>query len=401
MLSVVGVSGRPRIPIAIERAFWQHVRSGLDPLDAGRRVGVSKVTSHRWFGDAGGVIPSRIAEPSGFRLSFAEREEIACLRAAGHGVRQIATRIGRHPSTVSRELKRVWRARSSYRASVAQRDADALAARPKPGKLATHRRLAAEVENRLDQEHSPEQIARRLRVDFPDDTEMHVSHETIYRSIFVQGRGELRKDLHKHLRTGRALRKPGRSTGERRGKIPNMVSISERPAEVEDRAVPGHWEGDLILGAGCKTAIGTLVERSTGFVLLLPLPGQHGAEQVADAMITVMSMLPEILRKTLTWDQGSEMASHARIAKATDLAIYFCDPHSPWQRGSNENTNGLLRQYFPKGADLSLFTPDYLLHVATKLNNRPRKRLDWQTPAETLDQLLSQPFNPPGVAMTA
>jgi IS30 family transposase len=268
--------------------------------------------------------------------------------------------------------------------------------------LASHPALAAEVSQRLEEEHSPEQIAERLKMDFPDDEDMHVSHETIYKSLYVQGRGELRRDLHARLRTGRAIRKPRRRVGERGGsQIADMVNISERPPEVEDRAVPGHWEGDLILGALCKSAIGTLVERSTGFVVLLHLPNDHGADAVAEAMIEAMSRLPEILRKTLTWDQGSEMANHARIAEAADLDINFCDPHSPWQRGSNEDTNGLLRQYFPKGSDLALYGPDYLEHVAAKLNNRPRKRLAFKTPAESLDELLSQPQDPHGVAPTA
>jgi transposase, IS30 family len=254
---------------------------------------------------------------------------------------------------------------------------------------------------RLEKEHSPEQIAERLRIDFPDDAEMWVSHETIYKALYVQGRGELRRDLHQRLRTGRALRKPRRATGERRGKIPGMVNIADRPKEVEDRAVPGDWEGDLITGTKNQSAIGTLVERATGFVLLLHLPGDHGADAVATAMTESMSRLPETLRKTLTWDQGAEMTNHVQIAEATGLDIYFCDPHSPWQRGSNENTNGLLRQYFPKGTDLSVYAADYLDHVAKKLNNRPRKRLAWKTPAEALDELLSQPIDPNDVASTA
>ena len=240
-----------------------------------------------------------------------------------------------------------------------------------------------------------------MRIDFPDDVEMRVSHEAIYQALFVQGRGALRRDLHTRLRTGRAVRKTRRATGQRRGQIPGMVSISERPPEIDDRAVPGHWEGDLIVGAMSKSAIGTLVERATGFVMLLHLPDNHGADAVQDAMVAAMSQLPQTLRRTLTWDQGVEMANHVQIAEATSLDIYFCDPHSPWQRGSNENTNGLLRQYFAKGADLSLFAPDYLDHVAGKLNRRPRKRLQFRTPAEALDQLLSEPIDPTRVASTA
>jgi IS30 family transposase len=231
---------------------------------------------------------------------------------------------------------------------------------------------------------------------------MRVSHETIYKALYVQGRGELRRDLHQRLRTGRALRKTRRAVGERRGKIPDMVNIADRPPEADDRAVPGHWEGDLIMGStASSSAIGTLVERATRFVMLLHLPDGHGADAVAVAMIEQMSQLPETLRRTLTWDQGREMTNHVQIAAATGLDIYFCDPHSPWQRGSNENTNGLLRQYFPKGTDLSVYQADYLDHVARKLNRRPRQTLDWHTPAEALDELLSKPSNPNGVASTA
>jgi len=230
---------------------------------------------------------------------------------------------------------------------------------------------------------------------------MRVSHETIYQALFVQGRGQLRTELHRHLRTGRAWRRPHGFSAATTAKISGMVSISERPAEAADRAVPGHWEGDLIMGSqASKSAIGTLVERATRYVLLLHLPHGHGADAVQAAMVETASRLPEQLRRTLTWDQGKEMANHVQIAAATDLDIYFCDPHSPWQRGTNENTNGLLRQYFAKGTDLSIYTADYLDHVATKLNTRPRKTLDWATPAEALDRLLSDPTRPTGVAST-
>jgi IS30 family transposase len=292
-------------------------------------------------------------------------------------------------------------ARVQYRALVAQARSDQRAHRPKNGKLAVNEKLHDEVQTRLLDEHSPEQITHRLPMDFPDDAEMRVSHETIYQSIYVQGKGNLRREIHTCLRTGRALRKPQRRPAERRGRIPNMVNISERPAEVEDRAVPGHWEGDLIVGAEGKSAIGTLVERTTRFVMLLHLPDDHGALSVQEAMVAKTAVLPVILRKTLTWDQGKEMANHAAIAAATDLDIYFCDPHSPWQRGTNENTNGLLRQYFAKGTDLSVFPADYLDFVAAKLNNRPRETLGWKTPAEALDELLSNPSKPPAVASTA
>jgi IS30 family transposase len=251
----------------------------------------------------------------------------------------------------------------------------------------------------LHAKDSPEQICRRLVLLFPDDPSMRVSHETIYRSLYVQGRGGLRRELVKCLRTGRALRKPRRTT-ERRGRIASMVNIAQRPPEALDRAVPGHWEGDLITGAENKSAIGTLVERSTGYVMLLHLPSSHGADDVQEAMVEAMSRLPQTLRRTLTWDQGQEMANHTAIAAATQLEIFFCNPHSPWQRATNENTNGLLRQYFPKSTDLSGYHRDYLEFVAAQLNNRPRKRLGWRTPAEALDQLLCDQNNPPGVALT-
>jgi IS30 family transposase len=237
---------------------------------------------------------------------------------------------------------------------------------------------------------SPEQISRQLRKQFPDDAEMQVSHETIYQSIYVQGRGALRRELAICLRTGRAVRRPHRKSQERRGRIPNMVNISERPAEVEDRAVPGHWEGDLIKGKYGRSAIGTLVERKTRYLILLHLPRGQTAEEVEKAMVAATQRLPDTLWKSLTWDQGSEMANHAKISVATDLAIYFCDPAKPWQRGSNENTNGLLRQYFPKGTDLSVHDAEHLEFVADEMNHRPRKTLDWLEPREALAQLFSE-----------
>ncbi len=266
--------------------------------------------------------------------------------------------------------------------------------------------MRVEVERRLRLGHSPEQISRRLRVDFPDDESMRISHEAIYRSLFVQGRGELRNELTRALRSGRTTRKP-RARAQRQAaaasgkKIPGMVMISDRPAEVEDRAVPGHWEGDLIIGKDGLSQIGTLVERATRFVMLLHLPDRRDAETVADQMITQMRLLPEHLRRSITWDQGSEMAAHERVTTALDLrdGVFFCDPHSPWQRGSNENTNGLLRQYFPKGTDLAGYAQHYLDYVAAELNTRPRKTLDWATPAEALEKLLSNPTSN-GVALT-
>lgn len=331
--------GRPRLPRELQGRFWLLVRAGESVADAAVAVGVAWRTGLRWFAQAGGVMPP-LGEATGHRLSFAEREEIACLCAAGGGVREIARRLGRDPATISRELRRLpvppCGRPQPYRASVAQADADVKAKRPKPAKLATNLVLRREVQARLERNHSPEQIARRLREDFADDPEMRVSPETIYQSIYVQGRGGLRRELAKHLRTGRVLRKPRRGPAERRGRIPGMVNISERPAEAEDRSVPGHWEGDLIIGEAGDSAIGTVVERMTGFVMLLHLPDNHGALAVQEAIVDKMSDLPAILRRTLTWDQGREMTNHIAIAAATELDIYFCDPHSPWQRGSNE-----------------------------------------------------------------
>ena len=394
-------------PRAVRAVFWSHLRSGLSYREAAAATGVSVGAGWAWFREAGGVMPP--APKSGPRrrprLTIEQREEIAVLRAAGRCDAEIARTIGVHRSTVGREVVLNGThvdGRIVYRARMAQLRSDRSARRDQSTKLAGNDRLHAEVQARLDQEHSPQQIAERLRLDFPDDPEMQVTHETIYKALFVQGRGELRRDLHKRLRTGRALRQPRRAVGERRGRIPEMVMISERPAEVADRAVPGHWEGDLIMGStASNSAIGTLVERASRFVIFLHLPNGHGADAVQQAMVEAMSRLPEILRQTLTWDQGREMLNHAQIAESTGLDIYFCDPHSPWQRGSNENTNGLARQYFPKGSDLSHFGPDYLDHVAHKLNNRPRKTLSYKTPAEALDELLSKPVNPPGVASTA
>jgi IS30 family transposase len=334
---------------------------------------------------------------------MADREEIAYLRRQCWTITAIAAEVGFDKATISRELARNTTG-ERYRASTAQVAAEDRGRRSRPARLAVNTRLRAEVEARLEQNMSPEQIANRLRLEFPDDPEMRVSHETIYQSLYVQSRGALRKDLTGHLRTGRALRKPRtqsqhRAEGRAGGPVPNVISISERPPEVEDRAVPGHWEGDLILGAGNTSAIGTLVERATRYLILLHLPGDHTALTVQEAMCREMSRLPEVLRQTLTWDRGTEMSNHVQIAEATGLDIYFADPGSPWQRGTNENTNGLLRQYFPKGTDLSFWGPGILDQVAREMNNRPRKTLEWRTPAEVLDALLSQ-HNPPGVALT-
>jgi transposase, IS30 family len=394
-------AGRPRCPRSLEREFWAQVPLCESWKAAGAAVGVSSRVVLRWLAESGGVKP-KLSEPV-FRLSYRERCRIEDLIDAGWSQAEIARDLGRHRSTISREVhrNRTVRAGGSYGADHAQSQADEAARRPKPARLATHLRLRREVQDRLKSNHSPEQIAQRLREDFPDDPEMWVSHETIYQSIYVQSRGGLKRELAKHLRTGRSLRKPNRVQGERRGRIPDMVNISQRPPEVADRAVPGHWEGDLIMGSvESNSAVGTLVERTTRFVMLLHLPHGHTAPAVAEAMIATMATLPEQLRRSLTWDQGNEMADHAQIAEATGLSIYFCDPHSPWQRGSNENTNGLLRQYLPKGADLSFYGPGMLDNIAAELNGRPRKTLNWRTPAEALDKLLSKQSQPPGVAPT-
>jgi IS30 family transposase len=275
-----------------------------------------------------------------------------------------------------------------YRAHLAQREAQERARRPKPAKLAVNAELRAWVEEKLELNWSPEEISHRLRLEFPGRAEMRVSAETVYQSLYVQSRGALRRELARHLRTGRELRRPRRAGEERRGKIPGMVNVSARPAEAADRAVPGHWEGDMIDGRAGKSHIGTLVERSTRFTMLVPLPGGKSAEAFAGALTPVIAGLPDALRRSLTWDQGTEMHQHAQIAVAADVKIFFCDPHSPWQRPSNENTNGLLRQYFPKGSDLSAHSPQRLQEVADELNGRPRKVLGWKTPAEAMAQFL-------------
>jgi IS30 family transposase len=387
------------LPREVRVEFWDAIRRGLLVDDAARHAGVHRITGLRWFHQAGGVISNGApGEVKGRYLSLAEREEIAVGLAAGRSITAIATSLRRHRSTVSREVERNSTTRG-YRATSAEEQARARARRPKPAKLARCGRLRDEVQDRLRRHWSPEQIAATLKADYPDDAEMWVSHETIYQSLYVQGRGALRRELAVCLRTGRALRRPRRRPDERRGRIPGMVNISERPAEADDRRVPGHWEGDLILGKDGASAIGTLVERTTRFCLLLHLPSGHGAEPVRDRMIEVIRTLPEQLRRSLAWDQGAEMARHAEISLAADIDIYFCDPHSPWQRGSNENTNGLLRQYFPKGTDLSVYSAPVLDAVAAELNARPRKTLGWRSPGQALSQLLSAP-NPPAVATT-
>ena len=380
--------GRLPWPRETRLAFWEGVRAGLLAGEAGAAAGVGH-SGRAWFRAAGGVKGNGPPGPvSGRYLSVAEREEIAVGVAAGEPLRVIAARLGRAASTVSREVRRNSSLRG-YRAVAAQAEAEARAARPKTARLAGNVRLRGWVQARLEERWSPEQISAMLRREFPGEPEMRVSHETIYQSVYVQGRGALRRELAVCLRTGRALRRPRRRAGERRGRIPGMVMISERPAEAEDRAVPGHWEGDLIMGARNASAIGTLVERSTRFVMLLHLPHGHDPASVAAAMTAAASGLPSALRRSLTWDQGREMLGHRQITLATDLQIYFCDPHSPWQRGSNENTNGLLRQYFPRGTSLKVHSKQHLDAVAAELNARPRKTLGWKTPAQALEEVLA------------
>jgi IS30 family transposase len=434
--------GRPPVARREHRQrFWVEIAGGSTSEQAGVAAGVSPAVGSRWFRECGGMPPSDFEPHTGRYLSFAEREEIAILRAYGHGVREIAQRLGRSPSTISRELRRNAATRGGtliYRAGIAQWHRDRRAARPKTAKLVAHDRLHEYVQDRLSgvirtpdgtviagpptaewngrnkarrqdrrwaNSWSPEQIANRLPVDFPDDESMRVSHEAIYQALYIQGRGALKRELVACLRTGRALRVPRARTRQRRnGFITPEVMISARPAEVEDRAVPGHWEGDLIIGLN-RSAIGTLVERTTRFTMLLHLPRMvgygieprihngpalagYGAEAVRDAIAATITTLPDQLRRSLTWDRGKEMAQYAQLKIDTGVQVFFADPYSPWQRGTNENTNGLLRQYFPKGTDLSRHGADELQAVSTALNGRPRKTLGWKTPAEALNEHL-------------
>jgi transposase, IS30 family len=324
---------------------------------------------------------------SPLRLSLVEREEISRGLAGGASLRSIACRLGRAPSTISREVRVNGGARS-YRACGADRDALRRARRPKRAKLAQCERLRAVVEGKLERRWSPQQISGWLARAFPDDPEMRVSHETIYVSLFVQSRGALCRELTRYLRRGHATRRPlGHSVMNGQGQLRGTINISERPAEANDRAVPGHWEGDLIFGKG-MSAVATLVERKSRFVLLVGLPNGHQADVVADALAARIVTLPEQLQRSITWDHGKEMAQHARFSVDTGVTVYFCDPRSPWQRGSNENTNGLLRQYFPKRSDLRAHTQADLDAVAAELNNRPRQTLRWLSPSEALDEAL-------------
>lgn len=377
-----------RLDPETRRGILRLAAEGLSQREIAARVLRSQMSVCRVLAPVGGVYRREsLGDRSPARLSVAERVEILIGIERGESLTMIGRRLGRAASTIAREV-RANGGRGHYRPIAAQERADRLALRPKATKLASCPELCARVIAELEAWWSPEQIARRLRDEFGNDTRMRISHETIYKSLFVQGRGELRRELARCLRTGRTQRRPrGRADG--RGRIPDMVMISERPAEVEDRAVPGHWEGDLILGKDNRSAIGTLVERATRYVMLLHLPDGRSAEQVRDAMTQAITRLPSELRRTLTWDQGREMAGHVRFTVDTGVQVYFCDPHSPWQRGSNENTNGLLRQYFPKGTDLSVHDEAALQAAADSLNNRPRETLNWKKPKEKLAELLA------------
>jgi IS30 family transposase len=443
--------GRPMPARHVERAFWRLIAQGKRTEDAALEIGVSTPVGSRWFRHAGGMPPLSLTEPTGRYLSFHEREELALLKAQGLGVRAIARQLRRDPGTISRELRRNAATRSGkieYRATVAQWKAQTAARRPKPAKLATNPRLQQYVQERLsgqlqrpdgrpaagpattwkglNKPHradrrwatawSPEQIARRLVIDFPDDTDMRISHEAIYQALYIEGRGALKRELVACLRTGRALRKPReRARNKPQGHVTADVVLSERPAEAEDRAIPGHWEGDLIIGLN-RSAIGTVVDRASRYTLLVHLPrlpghgtvapvkngpalGGYGAIAMKDALTKTMTAMPAELLRSLTWDRGKELSAHAQFKIDTGIAVYFADPHSPWQRGTNENTNGLLRQYFPKGTDLARWTEEDLLAVQAAVNSRPRKILDWKTPAEALDEHLRS-LHQAGVATT-
>ena len=394
--------GRPWSPLSVRFAFWKGLDEGLPTSAAARAAGVSRATAYRWLGEDRQVLPSlfqNFALTRSGSLSLREREEIGFQLARGQGIRRIAAALGRAPSTISREVARN-RVFDRYVPSLAQEQTWTRARRSRPRKL-DGLALRGQVVSMLTERFSPEQVAGRLRLEHPENREMQVSHETIYQALYVQGRGSLRLEVATALRSGRARRRPQKPDSPKAGRLPGMVMISDRPAEIEDRAVPGHWEGDLIIGStSTRSAIGTLVERTSGFLMLLHLPGDHTAATVATAMIKAMNTLPEQLRLSVTWDQGREMAKHQEVTMATGMPIYFCDPHSPWQRGSNENTNGLLRQYFPKSTDLSFHGPGILDNVASELNARPRKRHGYRTPTEVLTEILSNQSNQTSVATT-
>ncbi|MCX3063769.1 IS30 family transposase [Streptomyces beihaiensis] len=382
--------------------YFRLMQLGYSNKEACQVVGINLRTGREWRN--GRTSPNRTVAPalaartprstSSRYLREDERIHIADRLREKATIRAIAAELDRSPSTISREICRNRtvgpRGQWHYRPHAAQARADARRPRPKPGKIGQNPQLRDFIQDQLPQKWSPEQICHALRRQFPDRPEMHVTHETVYQALYVQGRGQLRRELARALRTGRARRRPHRQSNKRQPRaVKDMVMISDRPAEAADRAVPGHWEGDLITGKDNRSAIGTLVERSTRYVMLVHLPLDHTAPRTRDALVETVKTLPAHLRRSLTWDQGSEMAAHKAFTLATDIPVYFCDPASPWQRGSNENTNGLLRQYFPKGTDLSVHTREHLDAVAAELNSRPRKTLGWETPAERLAKLLA------------
>jgi IS30 family transposase len=372
---------------AVKDAIWVLRAEGVSEAEIGRRLGVPKRTVSKYLQREGGIRPRLRRRPERC-LTVAEREEISRGIARGESARAIGRALGRSHTTVAREMNRCG-GRGRYRAHAAERTAWGRARRPRPLKLELCRELRELVIERLEQDHSPQQISGWLRLSYPDNEQMQVSHETIYRALFVQARGSLARELTAHLRTGRQKRyvRTHSNRGQGLGKFPDMVMIAERPPEVEDRAVPGHWEGDLLMG-NRDSAIATLVERQTRYCQLVALPQGTNAQPVCEALKQSIRTLPEQLRRSLTWDQGKEMAEHRRFSVETGVEVYFCDPRSPWQRGSNENTNGLLRQYFPKGQSLAGVTQAELDQVARKLNNRPRQTLGFRTPAQQLTELI-------------
>ena len=399
-MSLKGRKYRPRqrpLTEAEMAEVWKRRAAGESGTRIARHMGRYPSSLRDYIHEAGGVRP-RQRKRSRIALSLAEREEISRGLAAANSLRAIAIRIGRPPSTVSREVARNH-GRQGYRAGLAEQAALGRGRRPKPAKLTIHSKLWAEVVARLEEDLSPEQISRSLKEEYPGQPSMQVSYETIYLSLYIQGRGALRKELTKHLRRHHQIRQPQKREATNRGKIKDMINISERPAEAADRAVPGHWEGDLLFGTR-TTAIGTLVERSTRFVMLFKLPSGVNAESARVGLTQKILTLPENLRRSLAWDQGREMKQHLRFTIDTGVQVYFCDPGRPWQRGSNENTNGLLRQYFPSAKTVAHYTQEHLDIVAAKLNRRPRETLGWKSPARKLAQVLEE-LSTAGVAPTA
>jgi IS30 family transposase len=389
MMAVSDRFSQRMLPDQVQR-IWDLRAAGVPVPEIVKRVDWGRSTIDFHIVEHGGLRPRWGRKLTGRTLSFEEREEIAVLRAAGHGVREIARRLERSASTISRELRRNWSPKG-YRASRAEALAFKRRRRPKPSRLAQLGPLRERVQADLRLKYSPEQISRRLRLEFPDQPEMQVSPETIYQAVYLQARGGLKRELATALRTGRTIRYAERKPDTRKGRIKNMVLIADRPEEVTERLIPGHWEGDLIVGKDGASAIGTIVERVTNYLILVHLPkGVNRIDALCQNLPPKLAALPDRLRRTLTWDQGTEMARHQDIAAAVGIDIYFADPRSPWQRATNENTNGLLRQYFPKGTDLSRFSQEDLDYVAWEMNDRPRKRLGWFKPSEKMDEFLLQ-----------